>query len=138
MEVEEDEEEDKKTTEKPNNYMRKFEQMELADTETVQRSDETIMGTNENLCPKEVMADSSRVDLVMEYRTETTSEEMKEWLQLCSSVHELSENLTEQLRLILEPTKATKFKGDFKSGKKLNMRKIIPFIASNYRYFPIL
>lgn len=134
MEFEDDQEEnDHKKAEKPNNYMRKFEQMELADTETVQRSDETVMGTNENLCPNEAVNDSSRVDLVTEYRTEITSEEMKEWLQLCSSVHELSGNLTEQLRLILEPTKATKFKGDFKSGKKLNMRKIIPFIASNYR-----
>ena len=42
----------------------------------------------------------------------------------------LSHVLAEQLRLILEPTKSTKFRGDFRTGKKLNIRRIIPYIAS--------
>ena len=46
---------------------------------------------------------------------------------------ELSGRLTEQLRLLMEPTKASKLSGDFKTGKRINMRKVIPFIASNYR-----
>lgn len=135
MEVEnpEEEKDDKKNSERLNNYVRKFDQLDIGETETVLRNDDTIMGKNENLSSNEITNITSNVELVMEFRSEITSEEMKDWLQLCSSVHELSENLTEQLRLILEPTKATKFKGDFKSGKKLNMRKIIPFIASNYR-----
>ena len=58
---------------------------------------------------------------------------MKRWLKLCQDTSDLTQNLTEQLRLILEATKATRFKGDFKSGKRINMRKVIPFIASNYR-----
>lgn len=33
----------------------------------------------------------------------------------------------------MEPTKASKLSGDFKTGKRVNMRKVIPFIASNYR-----
>ena len=33
----------------------------------------------------------------------------------------------------MEPTKASKLSGDFKTGKRINMRKVIPFIASNYR-----
>ena len=38
-----------------------------------------------------------------------------------------------QLRLILEPTLASRLTGDFRTGKRLNMRKIIPYIASDYR-----
>jgi midasin len=41
-------------------------------------------------------------------------------------------NLTEQLRLILEPTLASRLKGDYRSGKRLNMKKIIPYIASEF------
>lgn len=44
----------------------------------------------------------------------------------------LSNELCEQLRLILEPTMATRLKGDFRTGKRLNMKKIIPYIASDY------
>ena len=54
-------------------------------------------------------------------------------MQLAHETTELTQNLTEQLRLILEATRATRFKGDYKSGKRINMRKVIPFIASNYR-----
>lgn len=45
----------------------------------------------------------------------------------------LSATLCEQLRILLEPTQRTKLKGDYKTGKRLNMKKIIPFLASNYR-----
>merc|ERR1712130_1051197 len=46
---------------------------------------------------------------------------------------QLSHQLCEQLRLILEPTKAAKLQGDFRTGKRLNMRKIIPYIASQFK-----
>ena len=45
----------------------------------------------------------------------------------------LSQDLCEQLRLILEPTMATKLKGDYRTGKRLNMKKIIPYIASGFK-----
>jgi midasin len=41
--------------------------------------------------------------------------------------------LTEQLRLILAPTLATKLRGDFRTGKRLNIKRIIPYIASGYK-----
>ncbi|KAI4324806.1 hypothetical protein MLD38_030260 [Melastoma candidum] len=44
-----------------------------------------------------------------------------------------SQELAEQLRLVLMPTLANKLKGDFKTGKRINMKKVIPYIASNYR-----
>lgn len=45
----------------------------------------------------------------------------------------LSISLCEQMRMILEPTEKSRLKGDYKSGKRINIKKIIPFIASNYR-----
>ncbi|KAL4259301.1 Midasin, partial [Pleurotus pulmonarius] len=45
---------------------------------------------------------------------------------------DLSNTLCEQLRLILEPTLATRLKGDYRTGKRLNMKKVIPYIASDY------
>ena len=46
---------------------------------------------------------------------------------------EASSRLCEQLRLLLEPTLATKLKGDYRTGKRINMRKIIPYIASSFK-----
>ena len=55
------------------------------------------------------------------------------WLE-CEAATALSASeLAEQLRLILEPTEATRLTGDFKTGKRLNMRRVIGFIASQYR-----
>ncbi|KAF5380682.1 hypothetical protein D9757_007075 [Collybiopsis confluens] len=54
------------------------------------------------------------------------------WRLYESLTHELAYALCEQLRLILEPTLATRLQGDYRTGKRLNMKKIIPFIASDY------
>ena len=55
------------------------------------------------------------------------------WTYCSSSVNSLSLLLTEQLRLILAPTLATKLRGDFRTGKRLNIKRIIPYIASGYK-----
>ena len=55
------------------------------------------------------------------------------WRKSELATSELVSRLSEQLRLILEPTMATKLKGDYKTGKRLNMKRIIPYIASQYR-----
>ncbi|KAF2274496.1 midasin [Westerdykella ornata] len=55
------------------------------------------------------------------------------WLQHESATHSLSQQLTEHLRLILAPTLATKLRGDFRTGKRLNLKRIIPYIASGYK-----
>lgn len=49
------------------------------------------------------------------------------------ATQELALGLSEQLRLILEPTLATKLRGDYKTGKRLNMKRIISYIASDFR-----
>ncbi|XP_061609171.1 midasin isoform X3 [Phyllopteryx taeniolatus] len=55
------------------------------------------------------------------------------WHQYQTMTDLLSQQLSEQLRLILEPTQAAKLKGDYRTGKRLNMRKVIPYIASQFR-----
>ena len=61
------------------------------------------------------------------------SEARQLWSHYESLTHPLSLILTEQLRLILAPTLATKMRGDFRTGKRLNIKRIIPYIASNYK-----
>lgn len=55
------------------------------------------------------------------------------WSHFESATNDLSLSLTEQLRLILAPTLATKLRGDFRTGKRLNIKRIIPYIASQYK-----
>ncbi|KAM6185923.1 midasin [Rhynchocyon petersi] len=55
------------------------------------------------------------------------------WQSYLALTTPLSQQLCEQLRLILEPTQAAKLKGDYRTGKRLNMRKVIPYIASQFR-----
>lgn len=55
------------------------------------------------------------------------------WGKLRSVTAGLSQRLCEQLRLVLEPMVATKLQGDYRSGKRINMRRVIPYIASGFR-----
>ncbi|KAJ1809062.1 hypothetical protein LPJ75_004461, partial [Coemansia sp. RSA 2598] len=55
------------------------------------------------------------------------------WQSYTRLTHDLSLMLTEQLRLILTPTQATQLRGDYRTGKRLNMKRIIPYIASEFR-----
>jgi midasin len=55
------------------------------------------------------------------------------WTQNELKTRILAATLTEQLRLILAPTLATKLRGDFRTGKRLNIKRIIPYIASSYK-----
>ncbi|AFN83603.1 Willebrand factor type A domain-containing AAA ATPase [Encephalitozoon romaleae SJ-2008] len=41
--------------------------------------------------------------------------------------------LTNMLRIIMESRKGSRYKGDFRSGKKLNMKRLVPYIASGFR-----
>jgi midasin (ATPase involved in ribosome maturation) len=55
------------------------------------------------------------------------------WQECSRIVTDLSQDLCEQLRLILEPTLTTKYKGDYRTGKRLNLKRIIPYIASQFK-----
>ncbi|KAK3703625.1 AAA ATPase midasin [Vermiconidia calcicola] len=60
-------------------------------------------------------------------------EAQKLWSKHEESTRNLALVLTEHLRLILQPTQATKMRGDFRTGKRLNIKRIIPYIASSYK-----
>ncbi|RKP14189.1 hypothetical protein BJ684DRAFT_8961 [Piptocephalis cylindrospora] len=55
------------------------------------------------------------------------------WLGQEEATRDLANQLSEQLRLILAPTLASQLRGDYRTGKRLSMRRIIPYIASEYR-----
>ena len=54
------------------------------------------------------------------------------WTLYTSLTLPLSIALCESLRLILAPTLATRLRGDFRTGKRLNMRRVITWVASEY------
>ncbi|GLI68780.1 hypothetical protein VaNZ11_013272, partial [Volvox africanus] len=55
------------------------------------------------------------------------------WTRCEALVSGLAGELTEQLRLILEPTLASKLAGDYRTGKRISMKKVIGYIASHFR-----
>ncbi|KKY36409.1 putative midasin [Diaporthe ampelina] len=58
---------------------------------------------------------------------------LEAWTALQTKTHPLSLALTSQLRLILTPSQSTKLSGSYRTGKRLNIKKIIPYIASSYK-----
>ncbi|GLE05583.1 hypothetical protein PINS_up014615 [Pythium insidiosum] len=55
------------------------------------------------------------------------------WSKYTAITMGASQRLCEQLRLVLEPMLRAKLEGDFRTGKRINMRKVIPYIASQFR-----
>lgn len=55
------------------------------------------------------------------------------WRKLESLTATGAATLCEQLRLVLEPTVATGLAGGFRTGKRLDMRRVIEFVASDFR-----
>lgn len=66
--------------------------------------------------------------------TKNTSKNQQEiWNKLESSLTDKAYYLSEELRNIFKPTKISGMKGDYRTGKRINMRKVISYVASNYR-----
>ncbi|KAG7014001.1 Midasin [Cucurbita argyrosperma subsp. argyrosperma] len=92
-----------------NEPMRKFEKLSVSDDELGKVNDTEVV-------PNELKDNAT--SLWRKYELRTTR---------------LSQELAEQLRLVMEPTLASKLQGDYKTGKRINMKKVIPYIASHYR-----
>ncbi|KAL5604462.1 hypothetical protein BROUX41_002431 [Berkeleyomyces rouxiae] len=58
---------------------------------------------------------------------------LTQWDSFTTSTFALSQSLTAQLRLILTPSQSTKLSGAFRTGKRLAIKRIIPYIASSYK-----
>lgn len=55
------------------------------------------------------------------------------WNSISAITESAARELSEKLRLVLEPTLTSRLKGDYRTGKRINMRKVIPYIASEFR-----
>lgn len=79
--------------------------------------------------------DSTAVERMVEEwesggRTVGGAEEI--WGMYETLTRDASHALCEQLRLILAPTRATRLEGDYRTGKRLNMKKLVPYVASDF------
>ena len=77
--------------------------------------------------------DHTHLDPSLDLQPRYATDSRKQWVHYESLTRDLSLSLTEQLRLVLAPTLATKMRGDFRTGKRLNIKRIIPYIASQYK-----
>ena len=82
--------------------------------------------------------EASKMDIVQDEQvsgmsTAEVAEARARWLQIQGDTHNLSRRLCEKLRLVMEPLVASKLRGDYRSGKRINMKRVIGYIASGYR-----
>ncbi|KYM95099.1 PREDICTED: midasin-like [Cyphomyrmex costatus] len=114
---------------------------ETAETMKVERGNESTFHTMEwNIEENDLSSDHvERKRFEMERmlgewtQVPSTEEATAAWNCLYSVTDAAARDLSEKLRLVLEPTQASRLKGDYKTGKRINMRKIIPYIASQFR-----
>lgn len=88
---------------------------------------------SDDLAPEIEHLDLEQHDTAPASPPTSTSDAAQLWNHCSAVTHQFSLVLTEQLRLILSPTTATKLRGDYRTGKRLNIKRIIPYIASNYK-----
>jgi len=67
----------------------------------------------------------SRMDL--DITDAETKRYIVDWKNLELATLKLSQELAEQLRLVMEPTLASKLQGDYRTGKRINMKKVLLF-----------
>nr|XP_029123013.1 LOW QUALITY PROTEIN: midasin [Elaeis guineensis] len=70
---------------------------------------------------------------IEEISDQTMHKAILDWKRYELVTTRLSQELAEQLRLVMEPTLASKLQGDYRTGKRINMKKVIPYIASHFR-----
>lgn len=73
------------------------------------------------------------LELMSHHVLNPEASDMEKWQEISNRMMSNARELCEQLRLILEPTKCTRLKGDYRTGRRINMKKIIPYIASQFR-----
>ncbi|KAK1933967.1 Midasin [Phytophthora citrophthora] len=107
-------------------------------TNTIQdqdEADEAEARAVKLLSPDEVAALRDELDLfIANWSSQSEQERGADlWAKYTALTAGASQRLCEQLRLVLEPMLRAKLEGDFRTGKRINMRKVIPYIASQFR-----
>ncbi|KFB51623.1 hypothetical protein ZHAS_00019697 [Anopheles sinensis] len=122
---------------------------EIIPTATVARGDETVAHTifeilhdvtlpdeptaTDELDMRKMVESEMQQSIVAAGSGSADHEAFEQWQEISHKMLPSARDLCEQLRLILEPTKCTRLKGDYRTGRRINMKKIIPYIASQFR-----
>lgn len=83
--------------------------------------------------------DLERINPIDDERLAWSVEELTEqearnlWQRVDFKMASGASSLCEQLRLVLEPTVTSGMAGGYRTGKRLNMRKVIEYVASDFR-----
>ncbi|CEJ89459.1 Putative Midasin [[Torrubiella] hemipterigena] len=96
-------------------------------------ADEVKMEEDEDQSLQDASEQLLTTHLSDEKRLRDFGECLDEWSEYQTRSHRHSLSLTSQLRLILTPSQSTKLSGAFRTGKRLNIKRIIPYIASSYK-----
>ncbi|KAL3927916.1 MAG: hypothetical protein SGBAC_012881, partial [Bacillariaceae sp.] len=83
----------------------------------------------ERLDPQKLVQDEQ----VASIDRERVAEAKAKWSKIQGETHNLARRLCEKLRLVMEPLVASKLRGDYRTGKRINMKRVIGYIASGYR-----
>ncbi|QQP48798.1 Midasin, partial [Caligus rogercresseyi] len=135
-EEDKEEEDNKMDVDDVANPMPKIEDENLLPTHGAERPNDSFFSSGQPLAvgAANMPASTSLIPVTSEplRPISFSSQSAKEWSETLGETSSLSQNLISKLRLLFEPTKANRLKGDYKAGKRLNMRKIIPYIASHF------
>ncbi|KAF2763346.1 midasin [Pseudovirgaria hyperparasitica] len=122
---------DRESDGKPHTFIGESNQPRDRFDDDMQIEDENPDEDADDIEPIEYQLSTTHLDSSNTFRTAQEARVL--WSHHENSTRPLSQSLTEQLRLILSPTTATKLRGDFRTGKRLNLKRIIPYIASSYK-----
>jgi midasin len=110
---------------------------DLVATENVSRGPESCFKTKAELLRKSESRDWMKLLSCVTKHVSEGREPLEEasllWSECSRSVSSLLYELCQQLQLVLEPSKCSKLKGDYRTGKRISMRKVVAYIASQFR-----
>ncbi len=73
------------------------------------------------------------IDVEKKCLTKLKSDHVNEWRKLRAITQPLAGRLCERLRLVLMAQVASRLQGDYRSGKRINMKRVIGYVASHFR-----
>lgn len=77
--------------------------------------------TNAEMLDMRKMYDSEKMSSKLVHPAQ---KDFEEWQTISNRMLPNARELCEQLRLILEPTKCTRLRGDYRTGRRINMKKV--------------
>ena len=94
---------------------------------------QNLVSFKRSLADDKIASDDLTVDMELSTQMDLdipdgeTERAIVDWKNLELATLKLSQELAEQLRLVMEPTLASKLQGDYRTGKRINMKKVLYF-----------